>query len=184
MNTNIEVLRELDELAEAGKLRVDREESHEISGYTCTVPDNCETLHWRGQILSMNELASVAQPAGDECHCGTCTCDTNMTPAVRFDLSPAQKEGAIHEHLIRLGWTPPEASATLQAEIEALRAEMLRELEECEQRDEALLRQALDALIWTTGSEDFSDGGLAREGALKLLFPTIAALRERLSEKE
>jgi hypothetical protein len=34
-----------------------------ISGYTCTVPDDCETLHWRGQILSMNELASVAQPA-------------------------------------------------------------------------------------------------------------------------
>lgn len=40
-----------------------------ISGYTCTVPDDCETLHWRGQILSMNELASVAQPAaGEEIH--------------------------------------------------------------------------------------------------------------------
>lgn len=37
-----------------------------ISGYTCTVPDDCETLHWRGQILSMNELASVAQPAAGE----------------------------------------------------------------------------------------------------------------------
>jgi len=37
-----------------------------ISGYTCTVPDDCETLHWRGQILSMNELASVAQPAEGE----------------------------------------------------------------------------------------------------------------------
>ena len=46
------------------------------------------------------------------------------------------------------------------------------------ERDEALLRQALEALIWTTGSEDFSEGGLAREGALKLLFPTITALRE------
>lgn len=42
---------------------------HVISGYTCTVPDDCETLHWRGQILSMNELASVAQPAvGEEIH--------------------------------------------------------------------------------------------------------------------
>jgi hypothetical protein len=51
------------------------------------------------------------------------------------------------------------------------------------ERDEALLRQALEALIWTTGSEDFGEGGLAREGALKLLFPTIAALRERLGEK-
>lgn len=40
-----------------------------ICGYTCTVPDDCETLHWRGQILSMNELASVAQPAvGEEIH--------------------------------------------------------------------------------------------------------------------
>jgi len=34
-----------------------------VNGYTCTVPDDCETLHWRGQILSMNELA--AQKAGD-----------------------------------------------------------------------------------------------------------------------
>lgn len=40
-----------------------------INGYTCAVPDDCETLHWRGQILSMNELASVAQPAvGEEIH--------------------------------------------------------------------------------------------------------------------
>lgn len=43
------------------------------------------------------------------CHCGTCTCDPNMTPAVRFDLSPAQKDGAIRDHLIALGWTPPGA---------------------------------------------------------------------------
>ena len=50
------------------------------------------------------------------------------------------------------------------------------------ERDEALLRQALDALIWTTGSGDFSEGGQAREGALKLLFPTITALRERLGK--
>lgn len=39
----------------------DREEGREISGYTCTVPDDCETLHWRGQILSMNELVSAYQ---------------------------------------------------------------------------------------------------------------------------
>lgn len=37
-----------------------------VNGYTCTVPDDCETLHWRGQILSTNELASVAQPAAGE----------------------------------------------------------------------------------------------------------------------
>jgi hypothetical protein len=42
--------------------------------------------------------------------------------------------------------------------------------------------QALDALIWTTGSEDFSENGKAREGALNLLFPAITALRAALSE--
>jgi len=40
-------------------------EQQPISAYACTVPDDCETLHWRGQILSMNELVSV-QPAADE----------------------------------------------------------------------------------------------------------------------
>lgn len=47
-----------------------------------------------------------------------------------------------------------------------------------------LMQQALEALIWTTGSDDFGDGGKAREGALKLLFPSIAALRERLAQPE
>ena len=46
------------------------------------------------------------------------------------------------------------------------------------------MQQALEALIWTTGSDDFGDGGKAREGALKLLFPSIAALRERLAQPE
>jgi hypothetical protein len=43
-------------------------------------------------------------------------------------------------------------------------------------------QQALEALIWTTGSEDFSEGGKAREGALNLLFPAITALRTALAE--
>ena len=47
-----------------------------------------------------------------------------------------------------------------------------------------LMQQALEALIWTTGSDDFGDGGKAREGALKLLFPSITALRERLAQPE
>src|SRR5690606_28064198 len=55
--------------------------------------------------------AAEGVQAGDGCDCGTCPCDPNMTPAVRFDLSPAQKEGAIREHLIRLGWTPPAGDA-------------------------------------------------------------------------
>lgn len=55
--------------------------------------------------------ASLAEQrsAGEGCHCATCTCNPNMTPAVRFDLSPAQQDEAIREHLIRLGWTPPDA---------------------------------------------------------------------------
>lgn len=79
------------------------------------------------------------------------------------------------------------ASAALKKEREAhaetkrAMTEALLVMEERAQRDEALLRQALDALIWTTGSGDFSEDGQAREGAVKLLFPTIAALRERLA---
>ena|SRR5690606_30635672 len=75
--------------------------------------------------LCLSELANIADeierrlaaPSGkaeDGCHCGTCTCNPNMTPAVRFDLSPAQQEGAIREHLIRLGWTPPDQPALSQ----------------------------------------------------------------------
>jgi len=71
--------------------------------------------------------------------------------------------------------TPPDTTAA---------AAELRRLHTENEAKDALLRQALEALIWTTGSEDFGEGGLAREGALKLLFPTIAALRERLSKGE
>src|SRR5690606_3534605 len=60
------------------------------------------------------QLTAAQRPAGEGCHCGTCTCNPNMTPAVRFDLSPAQQEGAIREHLIRLGWTPPDEHAQHQ----------------------------------------------------------------------
>jgi hypothetical protein len=49
-------------------------------------------------------------------------------------------------------------------------------------REEA--QQVLDALIWTTGSQDFSETGKARVGAIKVLFPAIETLRARLSEPE
>ena len=42
-----------------------------------------------------------------EAHCATCSCVPGMTPAVRFDATPAEKEGAVRDHLIRMGWTPP-----------------------------------------------------------------------------
>ena len=76
---------------------------------------------------------------------------------------------------------PWELTALQVDTIAALRERLCEGVEK--HKDEALLRQALEALIWTTGSEDFGEGGLAREGALKLLFPTISALRERLGEK-
>lgn len=40
-------------------------------------------------------------------HCTTCSCVPGMTPAVRFDTTPAEKEGAVRDHLVRMGWTPP-----------------------------------------------------------------------------
>jgi hypothetical protein len=49
-------------------------------------------------------------------------------------------------------------------------------------REEA--QQVLDALIWTTGSQDFSETGKARVGAIKVLFPAIETLRARLNEPE
>lgn len=41
-------------------------------------------------------------------------------------------------------------------------------------------RQALETLIWTTGSGDFGPGGIAHEGAEKCLYPAITALRAAL----
>ncbi len=49
-------------------------------------------------------------------------------------------------------------------------------------REEA--QSVLDALIWTTGSDDFSEAGKARSGAVKLLFPAIETLRARLRAPE
>jgi hypothetical protein len=49
-------------------------------------------------------------------------------------------------------------------------------------REEA--QQVLDALIWTTGSDDFSEAGKARVGAIKVLFPAIETIRARLSAPE
>lgn len=42
-------------------------------------------------------------------HCTTCSCVPGMTPAIRYDTTPAEKEGAVRDHLIRMGWTPPSA---------------------------------------------------------------------------
>lgn len=44
----------------------------------------------------------------DGCHCATCTCAPGMTPAIRFDASPAEREGTVRDQLIAMGWTPPQ----------------------------------------------------------------------------
>ena len=46
------------------------------------------------------------------------------------------------------------------------------------------LKLALDALIWTTGSGDFGEGGYAHEGAKKCLFPAITAIKKALAQPE
>lgn len=48
--------------------------------------------------------------------------------------------------------------------------------------DKEAMKLALDALIWTTGSGDFSEGGQAHDGAKKCLFPAITALKEQLAD--
>lgn len=53
-------------------------------------------------------IAALSAPQPPvEVHCATCSCVPGMTPAVRFDATPAEKEGAVRDHLIRMGWTPP-----------------------------------------------------------------------------
>jgi hypothetical protein len=77
--------------------------------------------HWRlptlicsgpvGGFMSFDAAVDQARGkgSGNGCHCATCMCNPGMTPAVRFDTTPAEKEGAIRDHLIALGWTPPGA---------------------------------------------------------------------------
>lgn len=43
---------------------------------------------------------------------------------------------------------------------------------------EAKLEALKDALIWCSGSDDFNEGGTAREGWLKVCQPLLAAAQE------
>jgi len=49
-------------------------------------------------------------------------------------------------------------------------------------RLEAALKQSLDAMIWSTGSGDFTPEGLAYQGYLKVLEPAIEAAKQALFE--
>jgi hypothetical protein len=110
MNTNIETLRELDELVEAARLlgmtqakrlfgcHTDEDRRFERAMYESMSKHRAVLLDWEAK-----------QPAArDGCHCATCTCNPNMTPAARFDLTPEQMEEAIRAYLIRLGWASPD----------------------------------------------------------------------------
>jgi hypothetical protein len=55
-------------------------------------------------------------------------------------------------------------------------------LDKLESMEREALKLALEALIWTTGSNDFGEGGQAREGAIKLLFPAITAAQAALAQ--
>lgn len=60
-----------------------------------------------GERCFLDPSAKPAPQSPAEAHCATCSCVPGMTPAVRFDTTPAEKEGAVRDHLIRMGWTPP-----------------------------------------------------------------------------
>ena len=66
------------------------------------------------------ECAMQGKQPPAEAHCATCACVPGMTPAVRFDTTPAEQDGAVRDHLIRMGWTPPaEAQATCNKATDA-----------------------------------------------------------------
>ena len=47
---------------------------------------------------------------------------------------------------------------------------------------EAKLSKAVEALIWCSGSSDFNESGVAREGWLKLCAPILAELKGQHDE--
>lgn len=69
-------------------------------------PSIAELREWAATFDALTAAQQQGQAVA-ECHCATCTCAPGMTPAVRFDTTPADKEGAVRDHLIALGWTPP-----------------------------------------------------------------------------
>lgn len=75
---------------------------HVEKGDPVDVANFCMFLHQRGESIQ------PAPPRGAfGCHCATCTCNPGMTPAIRFDASEAEREGAVRSKLIEMGWTPP-----------------------------------------------------------------------------
>lgn len=68
----------------------------------------------------MND-AKIPKPA--EAHCATCSCAPGMTPAVRFDTTPAERDGVVRDHLIHMGWTPPACKSRVEQVAQEVLAE-------------------------------------------------------------
>lgn len=59
-----------------------------------------------------------------------------------------------------------------------LLTEMLAMAEARAEAAEARVKRLEEALLWCSGSNDFNEGGVAREGWLKICAPLLAALQE------
>ncbi len=78
---------------------------------------NGNNLVFVGDALRAIARALSHAAAVEGCHCATCTCKPGMTKAIRYDLSPAEQEGAVRDALIALGWTPPAPAAVAGGEV-------------------------------------------------------------------
>ena len=83
-------------------------------------------------------------------HCTTCSCVPGMTPAVRFDTTPAERGGAVRDHLVRMGWTPPaEAQAQGGGEVVYIGAWAF---------DQLMSNKYVSCLLDTHGRATYFDG--------------------------
>ena len=80
-----------------------------LHAMACRIGDEWEAEASELQRDAQKVIDSMSEASPKGGHCTTCTCDPNMTPAIRFDLSPAIVEGEVRNHLIALGWTPPDS---------------------------------------------------------------------------
>lgn len=90
--------------------------------------ERCSEAHVLQTCAEELRSALAQQPAADA-HCTTCSCVPGMTPAVRFDATPAEKDGAVRDHLIHMGWTPPAEAQVVDDEARRLRAAIVTYLE-------------------------------------------------------
>lgn len=94
-------------LSDMLRAHVEKGDPRDVANFACFL--------WnRGEGIAPRQ--PEARVGGEDCHCATCTCASGMTPAIRFDASPAEREGAVRDQLIAMGWTPPQQSAPVVPE--------------------------------------------------------------------